>query len=209
MSKRIVCADAVEWLKTHNKPCSIVTSLPDPEEIGAQIDEWAKWFVNAAYLSITAASDDAPAIFYQTDRKHGGQTYSKAALLIEASKAAGVKMLWHKIVLRRRPGGVDLHRPGFTHLIAFSKSGKPGKATADVMDRGKMIYANAMGMTPAVYAVKFAAERSNLIVDPFCGRGTIPAVADAFGYNAIGVDIDNEQCEKARNLKLRKGKVSA
>ena len=204
MSKEIICADAVEWMKTANVRGAVVTSLPDPEEIGATIAEWSMWFVNAAAMAMSMTAPGAPAVFYQTDRKHGGVLYSKSGLLIEAANKAGHNLLWHKIVLRRRVGATDLHRPGFTHLMAFSKNGKPGKATPDVMERGDMIYPNATGMTPAMFAVRFAGERNKTIIDPFCGRGTIPAVADALGFNAVGVDIDPQQCSKAASLRLGK-----
>ena len=38
------------------------------------------------------------------------------------------------------------------------------------------------------------------IVDPFVGRGTIPFIAKLFKIDCLGIDIDPEQCEYARNL---------
>ena len=38
--KRIVCADALEWLEGQRNVGSIVTSLPDAEEIGATLLDW-------------------------------------------------------------------------------------------------------------------------------------------------------------------------
>lgn len=202
MAKTIICADAVKWMATTDLKGSVVTSLPDPEEINATPEEWRKWFVNASSLAMALAKPSAPSIFYQTDRKADGRTYSKAGLLIEAANQRGVCLLWHKIVLRRQVGSIDLHRPGFTHLMAFSAKGKPGVASPDVIERGEMIYPNAMGIKVARFAVEFAGHYDRLILDPFCGRGTIPALADALGFNSVGVDIDNSQCEKASRLKL-------
>jgi tRNA G10 N-methylase Trm11 len=38
------------------------------------------------------------------------------------------------------------------------------------------------------------------IVDPFCGYGTVLAVANALGLDAIGVDLSTRMCKKARSL---------
>jgi hypothetical protein len=123
--------------------------------------------------------------------------------VIETARSAGALVLWHKIVLRREPGQIDLHRPGFTHLIAVSIAGHPGKASADVLRAGIKIYPNAMGLSAANFAARFAQESGAArIVDPFCGRGTVPAVAEARGIESIGIDIDPSQCERARLLRL-------
>ena len=203
MSKEIVCADAMLWLAGRTDVGAIVTSLPDAEEIGEPLTVWKEWFRAAVFHSVQAASKDAPAIFYQTDRKADGATLSKAALVVTAAEKAGARILWHKIVLRRSVGSTDLHRPGYTHLIAASVEGRPGVASPDVIERGGVLYPNAMGMRAASFAVRFAAGKERrTIVDPFCGRGTVPAIAEALGLDAIGVDIDPAQCERARALRL-------
>lgn len=202
MGKQIVCDDAEKWMATTALRGAVVTSLPDPEEIGRTPDEWRLWFVNCAALAMSLAKPDAPSVFYQTDRKAGGVTHSKAGLLIEAAGISGVRLLWHKIVLRRGVGKTDIHRPGYTHLMAFSAKGKPGPASPDVIQRGDMIYPNAMGLSAARFSVGFAGSFDRLIIDPFCGRGTIPAVAEALGFDSVGVDIDRSQCDKAERLRL-------
>lgn len=200
--KEIVCADAIRWMAETPRRGAVITSLPDVEEAGLDFQSWPGWFKGACAMAMNLTEDRAPAIFYQTDRKHGGEWLSKPALLIEAADEAGLRLIWHKIVLRRGVGQTDIHRPGFSHLMAFSRKGKPGAATPDVIERGQIIYPNAIGLAVAKACVKFAAQSSRLVLDPFCGRGTIPAVADLFGLDSIGVDIDPAQCEKARLLRL-------
>jgi tRNA G10 N-methylase Trm11 len=39
-------------------------------------------------------------------------------------------------------------------------------------------------------------------VDPFCGRGTILAVANHCGLDAVGVEISRKRARKARRLAL-------
>jgi len=194
--KEIICADAIDWMQ-QNTCGAIVTSPPDAEEIGLPLADWREWFINAARLCFKASG--GPVVFYVTDRKHGGETWSKPKAIFEAS--GGASLAWHKIALRRDVGAVDIHRPGFSHLLAFN--GKPGTATPDTIRRGNVLYPNGTGILAARVAVEWAMKASDEIVDPFCGQGTIPAVAEALGAKAIGVDIDEAQCEKARACVLR------
>jgi len=122
MPKTIECADALDWLPDNRGKGAIVTSLPDAEETGQKIPEWQGWFQTAAVECIKAAADGAPIIFYQTDRKAGGELFSKAGIIYRASIEADAHVLWHKIALRRAVGAVDLHRPGYTHLICLSRT---------------------------------------------------------------------------------------
>lgn len=201
--RQIICADALQWLEDKRDLGAIITSLPDAGEVAMVMSEWRVWFSTAVSQCVQAASPDQPCIFYQTDRKSEGHVESKALLVLEAARARGARLLWHKVVLRREPGTIDLHRPGFTHLIAVSVEGKPGPATPDVMHAGVKVYPNAMGLTATNFAIRFAQQSgARAVVDPFCGRGTVPAVAEARGVPSIGVDIDEAQCERARQLRL-------
>lgn len=204
MSKRIICADALIWLRQECPPCSIVASPPDEAELGCGIEEWLAFYSEALDAIFGALGDGCPAVIYATDRKADGRWHSKADLIIRRAEAAGVRLLWHKIVLRRGEGKTDIHRPGYSHLLAFGGEGvRPGKATPDVFDRGAMAYPNAMGMAAAHMAIEFAGRSGVPLVDPFCGRGTVPAMADALGFDAIGVDIDPAQCRYAEAMRLR------
>jgi hypothetical protein len=116
--------------------------------------------------------------------------------------ASGVSLLFHKIELRRDAGKTDLHRPGYRHILAFGAGAKPGQRGPDVLPPGKPIYKNGISLEAARLAVKLAKYNnpSAPIIDPFCGRGTIPVVADSEGCSSVGIDIDAEQCAKARLL---------
>jgi DNA methylase len=200
--RTVINADATDFLRDAKSFPAVVTSLPDAEETNMELPKWREWFIGC--VKTIAAKTDTYAIFYQTDRKADGVLHSKAALVFKAAELAGANVVWHKIVLRRQPGGIDLFRPGFTHLICLSKKGKSGKATADVFERGKMIYDNSMGLNAARVALGFIKDvgKTLLIVDPFCGRGTILAAAEKMGMDSVGVDIDEQQCQHAQTLKF-------
>lgn len=205
MGREVVCADALEWLPRHPGVGAVVTSLPDAHELGWPLDQWAPWFAAAARACLRAAAPGAGCVFYQTDRKAAGRLHSKAGVLLRVAAEEGAGLLWHKIVLRRGVGATDLHRPGYSHLLAFSRGGKPGPATPDVLESGRLVYPDAMGAAAALVAVRFALRAARTVCDPFCGWGTVLAAAESLGgdaVDAVGVDIDPAQCDRARRLTL-------
>ena len=43
---------------------------------------------------------------------------------------------------------------------------------------------------------------AQLLVDPFCGHGTMLAMANAIGLNSLGVEISKRRCMRAKSLNL-------
>ena len=62
----------------------------------------------------------------------------------------------------------------------------------------------SMGVNACVEACRFVLEHTatRTIVDPFCGAGTVLAVANAMGMDAVGVDLSTRQVRKARALQI-------
>lgn len=197
--KEIITGDAFEVLPRLAGRGAVITSPPDAEEIGESVETWADWFVHAAALCFSAAA--GPVVFYVTDRKSGGRLFSKPAL-IAAAAPAGYSLMWHKIALRKPAGATDLHRPGYTHLVAYNTENKPGRATPDVFERGPVAYKNGMGLRAASVAVRYAADFTDTVIDPFCGRGTVPAMAGAYGLDGYGIEILEDQAARARALNI-------
>ena len=207
MLRKIICADALVWLKGNRDLGSIITSLPDMEEtqhkdLGAYMD----WFGDAAQQCFRSASEGHPIIFYQTDRLYKGRRLSKAFMLMTTAQSEYRELIWHKIILRRGVGKTDLRRPGYAHLLCFGDiKVKPGRPTPDVMRAGGVVYPNGSDIGAATAALQMALAHGKAMVDPFCGRGTIPALAESMGFTEIiGVDIDPKQVEAARALRLMK-----
>ena len=71
-----------------------------------------------------------------------------------------------------------------------SKGGEPSGAGA-----------NAVSLEAGRYVLQETPTRT--IVDPFCGWGTVLAVANALGLDAVGVDIAPRMCGRARKLRYR------
>lgn len=211
MSTRIITADAGEWITHHAPPGAIVTSLPDWDEvydaypdIGRYLDQFDEW---ASICIRHAAKGGYPAVFFQTDRLHAGRWIDKAVLITQAAEYAiqagdaRIPVVWHKIVLRRDPGKVDLFRPTYSHLIAVSPTG-PGPRTCDVIPHSPSLYPNGTPTLAAYAACVYAKRYAPLIIDPFCGHGTIPRAAADLGVETIGVDLDPEMVAFAEHTML-------
>jgi DNA methylase len=207
MKRKVICCDAFERLEKIKPVKTVITSLPDASEVECRLADYENWFTKGASLTMRAVTDDGVAIFYQGDRKHHGVLLSKATLLCNTAGSLGLRLLWHKIVLRNPVGAINLFRPSYLHMLAFSKALRSGNPSPDVIEAGKTIYRNAMGVNAATIAVRFAIKmaKARTIYDPFCGRGTVLAVANALDCNSVGYDVDEEECVYARQLVLKLG----
>jgi hypothetical protein len=209
-SRLVHHAEAVAWLRERGRleGCSVVTSLPDVSEVPAlDLAGWAQWFEETAALVIDAVPDEGVAVFFQSDIKRAGAWIDKGALVQRAAEHAGARLLFHKIVCRKPPGTVTFGRAAYSHLLAYSRGvrPRPERATADVLaDAGFMPGTKAMGVSACLDACRFVLLQTTTrtVVDPFCGYGTVLAVANAVGLEAIGVDLSARMCRKARMLSV-------
>lgn len=210
-----MCADAVDWLRARGRipACSVVTSLPDVSEVGMKLDAWRGWFLAVVKLVVGVVDDEQCAVFFQTDIKKDGRWIDKGSLVVCAAEDAGAHVLFHKIVCRRPPGNLTYGRPGYTHLIAVSKAARAPAVLPFpdvVVDAGRLTWRRAMGVRACAEAVRFVKDAMPqsptptspglTILDPFCGVGTVPAVANALGLDAIGVELSSKRCTRARAL---------
>lgn len=211
--RSVWCEDALPWLE-RNAPlagCSLITSLPDVSAFSKLgLSEWREWFIRAAELVLLATPDDGVSIFYQTDIKRDGTWVDKSYLCNRAAEAQGVALLWHKIVCRRPPGQGNLGRPAYTHMLCYSRGLRDSAARAypDVLETtGKMTWSQAMGFAACKLACEYVLSHtsSRTIVDPFCGWGSVLAVANGLGLDAVGVEIGPKRASKARNLRFPSG----
>ena len=186
---------------------AIVTSLPDHSEVPELgVAGWQRWFVDTVALACRAVADDGVAMFYQTDVKHAGRWIDKGHLVMCGVDAAASHLLWHKIVCRVPPGTTTFGRPAYAHFLCASRARTlaPGASTPDVLPSlGAMTWSRAMGMAACAAAVEFARSiGATAIVDPFCGVGSVLAMANARGLDAIGVELSKRRAAKARALEL-------
>lgn len=208
--RTLIHADALQWLAAEGPllGASVITSLPDVSglpELGLQ--GWRDWFIAAAEATLAHTPDEGVTVFYQTDIKVEGRWIDKAFLCQLAAEREGSALLWHRIVCRRPPGSVSFGRPGYTHMLCFSRGVRDdvSRSLQDVLPQtGHMTWSRAMGTAACKLACQYvlAQTTTRTIVDPFCGRGTVLAVANAMGMDAVGVELSRRRVERARKLTI-------
>jgi hypothetical protein len=207
----IVQAEALAWLDANPAPpdAAVITSLPDLSELpGSDLTSWRAWFVDAARRVIRWVPAEGVAIFYQSDIRHHGAWIDKGFLVMRAAEDEGAGVVWHKIVCRKPPGTISFGRPSYSHMICVTRTPRgPGRQPGpDVLpDAGFMPWSKAMGVAACREACTYARDEvaARVVVDPFCGRGTVLAVANAMGLDAIGVDLGESRCRAARSLVVK------
>ena len=208
-SRRVVQAEALGWLAANpaEEHASVVTSLPDVSATDARdVDPWRAWFVSAARALVRWVPETGVAIFYQSDIRRGGEWIDKGYLVMRAAEEERAKVIFHKIVCRKPAGTVSVGRPSYSHMIAIARGERalPKRPGPDVLaDAGAMSWRRAMGASACRVACQFLRDETDtrVVVDPFCGRGTVLAVANEMGFDALGVDVLAKRCRAARNAK--------
>jgi hypothetical protein len=212
-TRSILVGDGVAWLAQGVLPPThaVVTSLPDASEVRSiGFDAWRAWFVDVAALACAQVAARAVAIFYQTDVKLDGRWIDKGQLVGRGAERAGAACLFHKIVCRAPAGTATFGRPGYAHLTAFSRELRVTEkaSSADVLpELGEMPWARAMGTAACEEVCRFllGSTACRVVVDPFCGLGTVLAVANAYGLDALGVELSAKRASKARGLRFVRG----
>ena len=203
-------AEAVAWLKARGTlaGASVVTSLPDVSELPSLgFEGWCRWFEEAAAVVMGSVPPEGVAIFFQSDIRHAGYWVDKGALVMRGAERAGGHLLFHRIVCRHAPGTLGTGRATYSHLLGFAPGLRrpSGHPRADVIpDAGYVPGRKAMGVNACLAACQFVLQETptRTVVDPFCGWGTVLAVANALGMDAVGVDLSARMCRRARVLDL-------
>lgn len=205
----MIRAEALAWLASTPAPtgAGVVTSLPDLSEVPLDtVEAYEAWLVSAARAVVSWVGDDGAAVFYQSDVRRGPTWIDKGALVSRGAREAGGQLAWHGIVLRRPPGTIAHGRATYSHLLAFSRSPtRTLPARPDVLpDAGPSTWSKGMGALACRAAIEMLRDHGPLrvVVDPFCGGGAVLAVANAMGFDALGVDLSQRRCVLARRCKL-------
>lgn len=198
-----------------------LAQIEDAREKSAQYIDWFKDVVGHIFRRL---ADGQYAVFSQTDAKiidSRGCLISwvdKSHLCSTAASLHGCSLMWHKIALNTEvtaasdapqgldPAYVSQFRPAYTHLLCYGKNiSSPFRIgqfrTPDVIARGAMTWQKATGMEACVLGVAFLLNvaRCSVLLNPFCGHGTILAVANYFRLRAIGLEILPSRAKQARS----------
>lgn len=215
MSRKIIQQDALVWLRSqpNQSIANFVTGICDLDETDepSNMAKYLDFFREVTQLILSKLHPDGYAVFIQTDRKYQRQWIDKSYIITKIAREFNppLKMVWHKIVLHRDVNRTDLHRPTYAHMLCYTHHGTTGEATPDVLPVSGKLYKNGTPIGAAETAINFIKRYSKsgiTVVDPFVGQGTIPAISNYYGLNAIGIDIDATQVEIARKMIYSKTK---
>lgn len=206
--RTVYCEDAIQWLQRSEIPkdYALVASLPDISEFNSySLSQWTDWFLSTATLILSKTPENSLAVFYQSDIKVDGLWIDKGYLCQKAAEIYGAKLIFHKIACRAAPGIATHSRPGYSHILAFSKGLRPDSndSAADVIpDLGEKTWERGMGLNACVLISKFIKSHTtaSTVLNPFCGQGAMLAAANALGLSAVGVERSPKRAEIARSL---------
>jgi hypothetical protein len=201
--------DALLWFAQTALPVgsSVVASLPDISEFPQYtLAQWQQWFIDTATLILAKTPEYGVTIFYQSDIKHEGTWIDKGYLAQKAAEKEGSALLWHKIICRVPPGLTTFKRSSYTHILCFSKRVRAdlSKSTPDVLpEMGEKTWARGMGFEACLLIARFIKEQttSTTLVHPFCGQGSMLAMAQELGLSAIGIERSKKCAALARKLR--------
>lgn len=209
-----------------------ISELPDmfPGTYLETVKAYKEWFTDTVSLICSKVKPTECVIFLQSDvrvvdvrpalvenRGMVEEWIDKSSLCAEGVRRFScspngypMQHMWHKICLVRALSTKSMGRPGFSHLVCFSGASQKYRATdfvpPDVFERGVMVWPKGIGLNAGLIGVNFIHNmiKSSTLIDPFCGHGTVLALAEGVGMkNTIGVEISNKRCRKASVLDCR------
>lgn len=210
MERTVYCDDALDWLSKNIiiPHSSMVASLPDISEFPHYtLAQWKTWFIDTAKLILSKTSDEGVSVFFQSDIKLEGTWVDKGYLCQKAAEELGHHLLWHKIACRAPAGVITFGRPAYSHILCFSKNNLAdiSRSSADVLpDLGDKSWERGMGIEACLMVAKFIKEQttSKVLINPFCGHGSMLAAADYVEMNSIGIERSPKRVEKAKTLRV-------
>lgn len=183
--REVLVENGLAWLATTQERGAIVTALA----VGEPVEKWEDWL---GQVVVCGCNVGRPAIFYLEDWRTRGYVISSAERALHVARhVAGVPLVWH---------GIARKKAGFAHLLAFG-IGLPPEPPR-VLEDGNAIEEDGPGLVAVRAMVELAKRHASLVIDPFCGAGTILAVAEALGLRSIGVEVNQDLAARARTLKL-------
>lgn len=224
--REVRCEDALPWLRSTRLPprFGVLTGVPDIHELDSKlsIEGYIEWFQTVVRLVLQAIPEDGRAIFMQTDVKvtrdgqHGrnasGGSYwqwlDKAYLALQAaSQVPRARLLWHRVIFsgKLQAGGRSGFSAGYTHYLCFT-TGDTDEALdrgafPDVIRKGLSTWTSGSGAHAVQLACSYLkAQGIQTVVDPFCGEGSVLAIANAVGLSSLGLEKSAKRARQAETL---------
>ena len=208
---QIICGDCLEVMKDWPDSCVDLVLTDPPYQLStsshyaAKLNPWADmcnsafWFAELYRVYLRLLKEDGG--IWQFLNWRSLPTIQKAAF------DAGIKitslMVWDKIWIG--PGGCQGLRPRY-ELIALLAKKEFAIERRDIPDICQCLWS---GLKPTGHPaekptkvcsnlIDISSEENDLILDPFCGSGTICVAAKMLNRNYIGIELSEKWCAFAR-----------
>jgi DNA modification methylase len=178
----------------------IFTSVPDLNDLGMDdnMNGYKKFLMDAFIEFDRIIQDDGFVALCQTDRKMGGQVFSKHSFIITVMCDMGFILKDYKIIVKNSTDSKDLYVFPYQHLCVFTRTGKITKRKGDWL-KHILIYEVKKSKLGPFYGwhpeftklvVGTLTEENDLVIDPFSGSGVVPMTAHQLNRQHIGVELD-------------------
>ena len=179
----------------------IFTGVPDLNDLGMSNKEIIVYetFIDIALKQFARTIKDNGFIaMCQSDRKMGGQIYSKHSMLIRKMYNLGVKLKDYKIIIKD-VNSKDLYRFPYQHLCVFTRKGiitrkREWLNNIFIYDMKKHkigpFYNFPLDFVKLV--ISTLTVENEIVIDPFTGSGVVPRVAKIMKRQYLGIEINEE-----------------
>jgi DNA modification methylase len=196
---KYIFGDCFPHLKKIDKKFDLIlTSIPDMYEINLRLKDYQAMFLpNVVDLVSSIIKDDKFVVLCQTDRKYKGTIFPKHMYMTQAMLDKGFILKDYKILLRSNPECMDQFRLIFSHILIFTVRGK-FKKDLDPEFKRHIIESkfpankNYWREDFPTLMIKNLTNEDDLVLDLFCGRGTVLKCARDLGRQYLGYEIDKE-----------------
>ena len=179
----------------------IFTGVPDLNDLGMSNKEIIVYetFIDIALKQFARIIKDNGFIaMCQSDRKMGGQIYSKHSMLIRKMYNLGFKLKDYKIIIKD-VNSKDLYRFPYQHLCVFTRKviitrKREWLNNIFIYDMKKHkigpFYNFPLDFVKLV--ISTLTVENEIVIDPFTGSGVVPRVAKIMKRQYLGIEINEE-----------------
>lgn len=134
--------------------------------------------------------------------------WNRAEQFLSAWREAGLRPVGHLVAIKRYPSSQGFTRRQHEQAYLLAK-GYPETSAApisDVLDweyTGNRLHPTQKPLCTLLPLVAAFSEPGELVLDPFCGSGSTLVAAKQLGRRYIGIDVDGQHCNTARQRLAR------
>jgi site-specific DNA-methyltransferase (adenine-specific) len=129
--------------------------------------------------------------------------WSKADRYLAAWREAGFRPVGHLVLVKSYTSGSAFlqYRHEQAYLLAKGRVDPPLSPISDVLYwkyTGNRLHPTQKPVRTLMRLIRTFSEPGDVILDPFCGSGSVPLAAKLLGRPYIGIEIRQDYCEVAQ-----------